>query len=66
MSGLTIDYIATVTDDFFAKCRIHARIGVPMKDVVDGVRQVPDGYVLDPSTYYYIPDNVIVLPRKQG
>ena len=48
---------ADVLAEFLALCREHALVGVALCDVLDGLREAPEGWILHPGTCFYLPPN---------
>ena len=64
---LTKDYVRGVLQEFSVRCEAVRDVGgVALKDVTDKTAVVPDGWVLDYETYYYIPQNLMRLLDCSG
>jgi len=61
---LTIEYTKAGIESFFRLCALHSQIGVSLKDVVEGAA-IPEGWELDPTTYYYLPKNIEFLDLRR-
>jgi hypothetical protein len=55
------EFFRNVLETFFARCKRAKECGgIPLTDVFNG-RPVPDGWVLDIETQYYLPGNLVLL-----
>lgn len=53
-----------ILNEMFARVReIKALGGVALMDVVDHMASVPEGWVLDPMTSYYVPKWWLQMPH---
>lgn len=55
------EHIEMALAAYFRRCQ-HAQDigGISLRDAVQGT-DVPEGWVLDQETYYYLPPNVVLL-----
>ena len=59
MAEYSPEFVKTTVDSFFDKCARHRRIGgIALADVVDGKKEIPEGWSLDSDTMYYLPEFV--------
>ena len=58
---LDIEEIRHLLKSFYERCSfIRAAGGVSLESVVDHKATVPDGWIFDPDTNYYIPPNLLL------
>jgi len=52
-------FVRKTIEGFFRRSQaIQAAGGIPLQEVIDGVKTVPEGWRLDQETDFYIPPNL--------
>lgn len=58
---LTREFFQETINGFFRMSEAARNAGgIPLVAVVDGRQDVPEGWVLEPRTLYYLPPNVVL------
>ena len=58
MCALDEQFVRSKIDDLFKRCRLaRAAGGIALEEVMDGKKDVPEGWWLDFYTSYYLPPN---------
>lgn len=52
---LTPEIVTDVLNGFWSRCAEARMAGIPLYEVVDHIRAVPDGWWFDHDTAYYLP-----------